>query len=92
MGAVEDRIALTAAGGEAAHPGATEKILAYWRTGKGAAKIRWNEPCAFCRCLTHLGKFIHNPEELKGTCANLEKSATGHWPNAEHSRTHHCPC
>jgi hypothetical protein len=91
MGAVEDSIAVTAAGGQAAHPGDTQRLMEYWSHGKGAAKIRWAEPCAFCRCLTHLGKYVR-PDELKGLCANLEHRATGHWPNPEHSRTHHCPC
>jgi hypothetical protein len=88
---VERRIALTAAGGQAAHPGSTEKLMEYWAHGKGAAKIRWAEPCAFCRCLTYLGKYVR-PDELKGLCANLEHRATGHWPNPQHSRTKHCPC
>jgi len=90
---VERRIALTAAGGQAAHPGSTERLMEYWTTGKGAARIRWAEPCAFCRCLTQVGQEAHLPlPELKGLCANLEHRATGHWPNPEHSRTHHCPC
>ena len=95
MTTVEQRIALTAAGGEIAHPAATERLREYWTTGKGAEKIRWAEPCAFCRCLTHVGKATAGKmpvTELKGLCANLEKRATGHWPNPEHSRTHHCPC
>lgn len=67
------------------------RLDAYWVAGEGAAKIRWPEPCAFCRCLTHLGKYIQG-DRLKGHCARLEKRATGHWPNPEHSRTKHCPC
>lgn len=85
------RATLLAAGGEAAHPGDTERLMSYWSHGEGAAKINWPAPCAFCRCLTELGKYV-SPGELKGLCANLEHAATGHWPNAEHSRTHHCPC
>lgn len=82
---------LSAAGGQAAHPGDTERLMRYWSHGEGAAKIGWAAPCAFCRCLTHLGQYV-SPGELKGLCANLEHAATGHWPNAEHSRVHHCPC
>lgn len=82
---------LLAAGGQAAHPGDTQKLKDYWAHGEGAAKIAWAAPCAFCRCLTQLGKYVR-PDELKGLCANLEHEATGHWPNAEHSRVHHCPC
>lgn len=76
--------------GTALHPASTEKLMEYWAHGKGAAKVRWPEPCAFCRCLTHAGKYY--PKDPKGLCANLEKRATGHWPNPQHSRTHHCPC
>lgn len=68
-----------------------EKLDRYWTEGEGAAKIRWAEPCAFCRCKEHLGKFIQG-NKLDGHCANLEKRATGHWPNPQHSKTHHCPC
>jgi hypothetical protein len=68
-----------------------ERLDAYWTTGEGAAKIRWPEPCAFCRCLDHLGKYV-NPDQVKGHCARLEKRATGHRPNVENSRTKHCPC
>jgi hypothetical protein len=89
---IQDRIAITAAGGEIAHPGDTARLKAYWTRGKGAAKIRWNEPCAFCRCLNQLRKYVPREDELKGLCANMEKQATGHWPNPEHSRTKHCPC
>lgn len=68
-----------------------ERLDSYWTTGEGAAKIRWAEPCAFCRCKTELGKYV-KPGQLDGHCANLEKRATGHFPNAGHSRTKHCPC
>lgn len=67
------------------------RLDAYWTEGEGAAKIRWPEPCAFCRCLTHLGKYV-KPEQVKGHCARLEKRATGHFPNPQHSRKRHCPC
>lgn len=67
------------------------RLDAYWIGGEGAAKIRWQEPCAFCRCKTHLGKYIQG-DKLDGHCANLEKRATGHWPNPQHNKTKHCPC
>lgn len=72
-----------------------ERLDAYWAEGEGAAKIKWAVPCAFCRCLEHVGKATAGKmpvSRLKGHCANLEKKATGHYPNPEHSRTHHCPC
>lgn len=80
------RAAVTPKGAEGAG-----RLDAYWTEGEGAAKIRWPEPCAFCRCLTELGKYV-KPEQLKGHCANLEKRATGHRPNAGNSRTKHCLC
>lgn len=89
--AVRNILATMASVGTAKNPGATEKLLEYWAHGEGAAKIQWTVPCAFCRCLTHLGKYVR-PDEVKGLCANLEHRATGHWPNAQHSRVHHCPC
>lgn len=68
-----------------------ERLDAYWTEGEGATKIRWPEPCAFCRCKERLGKYVE-PGQLDGHCARLEKRATGHWPNAGHSKTRHCPC
>lgn len=82
-----DTYAVTPAGaaGEA-------RLDAYWTTGAGAARIRWPEPCAFCRCKRQLSRWLHG-RELEGHCANLEREATGHWPNPEHLRTKHCaPC
>lgn len=52
-------------------------LTAYWARGEGAAKIRWGTDGAFDRCVSQLGKYVKDP---KGTCANLEKNATGHWP------------
>lgn len=67
------------------------QLDAYWTSGEGAAKIRWGAPCAFCRCLDQLGKYVDS-KRVKGHCANLQKRATGKWPNAEGSRTKNCPC
>lgn len=76
--------------GTALHPASTERLMEYWAHGKGAAKIDWPAPCSFCRCLTEAGKYF--PKDPKGLCANLHHRATGQWPNAQHSRVHHCPC
>lgn len=76
--------------GEATHPGSTAKLMEYWTTGEGGTtKIRWHEPCPFCRCVKHLRKYF--PRDPKGLCANLERRALGHRPNVENSRTRHCP-
>jgi phage head maturation protease len=69
------------AGGEAAHPGDTERLHQYWVHGEGAAKIRWGEPDDFARCVLHLGKYIRDPE---GYCNLAHKAATGMYP-AQHA-------
>ena len=38
-------------GGQAAHPGATERLHEYWVHGEGAAKIRWGDAGDFDRCV-----------------------------------------
>lgn len=62
------------------NPRETSRIRRYWTHGKGAAKIRWGVPGDFNRCRSQLAKYIKNPKWLAGTCANMEKEATGHWP------------
>ena len=58
----------------------------YWLAGKGAAKIRWNTPGDFLRCVRALtAKFPENPE---GLCNILHQKATGGPPghgSAEHA-------
>lgn len=56
----------------------TEKLMRYWTTGVGAAKIRWGVPGDFDRCVHHLRKYF--PQDPKGLCANLHHRATGGWP------------
>jgi HK97 family phage prohead protease len=64
-------------GGEAAHPGDTERLHEYWVHGEGAAKIRWGEPNDFARCVEHLGKYIADPQ---GYCNLAHKAALGIYP------------
>jgi hypothetical protein len=67
------------AGGEIAHPEATERLMRYWSTGPGGAKIGWNRPGDFETCKIELGKYV--PEHmLDGLCARLHHRATGAWP------------
>jgi hypothetical protein len=54
------------------------KLTAYWSRGEGAAKIGWGTDGAFDRCVSQMS--AHNVPNPKGTCANLERNATGHWP------------
>lgn len=43
-----------------------EKLRRYWSTGEGAAKIRWNTPGDWKRCVRHLAKFMG--DRAKGYC------------------------
>lgn len=65
------------------HPGDTERLMRYWSHGEGAAKIGWGVPGDFDRCRAHLGKYVHDPHELAGLCANLHHRAIGVWPGEE---------
>lgn len=76
LAALDDLSARLADGG---HPVATERLMAYWAEGEGAAKIRWGVPGDFDRCRMHLGKYVR-PDEVNGLCANLHHRATGAWP------------
>jgi hypothetical protein len=57
----------------------TEKLMRYWAEGEGAAKIGWNTPGDFDRCVLHLGKYV-GPAIVKGLCSNLHQRATGFRP------------
>src|SRR4029078_3037475 len=47
----------------------------YWLAGKGAAKIRWNIPGDFKRCVHQLIKYF--PKNPEGLCNILHTKATG---------------
>lgn len=53
----------------------------YWVAGPGAAKIRWGTPGDFDRCVTHLRKYVTDPE---GLCNVLHRKATGSAPGKGH--------
>lgn len=57
--------------------GSDRKLRAYWVRGEGAAKIGWGTGGDFKRCVSHLGKYVTDPE---GLCAEYHKAATGQWP------------
>jgi hypothetical protein len=57
----------------------TERLMRYWASGEGRAKIQWGVPGDFDRCVVQLGKYV-GPGIVKGLCANLHKRATGGWP------------
>ena len=57
----------------------TERLMRYWAEGEGAAKIQWDTPGDFDRCVAELSKYV-GPGVVKGLCANLHKRATGARP------------
>lgn len=57
--------------------GSDAKLREYWLTGAGAAKIGWDTPGDFTRCVKHLRKYVSDPQ---GLCAEYHKEATGVWP------------
>jgi len=61
-------------------------LMRFWLTGKGAAKIRWNMPGDFKRCVRALRKYF--PTNPEGLCNILHTKATGGPPghgSAEHA-------
>lgn len=64
--------------------GDAERLRRYWLAGAGAAKIRWNTPGDFTRCVRLLNE--HMPGQAEGYCANLHKTATGMWPGDKRNR------
>jgi len=65
----------------------TERLMAYWSEGEGAAKIGWGQPGDFDRCLVELGQHV-SPGIVKGLCANLHHRATGFWPGHAPTEQH----
>lgn len=71
-------------GGAQRHPAATDRIMRYWVSGPGAAKIRWATPGDHTRCVRLVQEAItkggHAPlpdHEIHGLCTNMQKMATG---------------
>lgn len=74
-------------GGQARHPGDTERLMRYWAEGAGAAKIRWGVDGDFDRCIREIQKAVTDggkaplpDNEIKGLCSNLHARATGARP------------
>lgn len=61
--------------------GGAENLKEYWTHGAGAAKIRWGTPGDFNRCVTHLQKYVTDPE---GLCNVLHRRALGRPPGQGH--------
>lgn len=75
-------------GGAQRHPADTERLMTYWAEGEGAAKIQWEAPGAYERCIVELGKHV-SPGMVHGLCANLAHRATGEWPGSHEYKTSH---
>jgi len=58
------------------------QLQRYWLHGKGAAKIRWDVPGDFMRCVRHLRKWAKGglAFDPKGLCNILHRKATGGAP------------
>lgn len=50
----------------------------YWKTGEGAASVRWGTPGDFTRCVNHLEK--HVGERANRICAQWHHDMNGIWP------------
>lgn len=74
----ESEQGVTAAGGLDRNRGNAERLRRYWKFGPGAAKIRWNTPGDWTRCVRQLAK--HMGPRAKGYCALRHKEMTGVWP------------
>ena len=60
----------------------TEKLMKYWASGPGAAKIAWGTPGDFDRCVKQLSEHV-GPGIVKGLCSNLHQRALGVRPGQE---------
>lgn len=58
---------------------ATERLMRYWTTGPGGAKIGWGVGGDFAKCKLLLGKYV-SEAMLDGLCSNLHQRATGARP------------
>lgn len=55
-------------------------IERYWKTGAGAARIRWGTSGSHTRCVRHLRKHLGSEDRAHRVCAQWEHDVTGHWP------------
>ena len=77
-------VAIMAAGGVDRNKGNAEELRRYWLSGEGAAKIRWNTPGDWTRCVRQLSKYMG--PRAKGYCALRHKEATGMWTGDKENR------
>jgi hypothetical protein len=77
-------VSMMAAGGIDKNRGNAEELRQYWLRGKGAAKIRWNTPGDWTRCVRQLSKYMG--PRAKGYCALRHHEATGMWTGDKEHR------
>lgn len=70
----------------AQEPRSDRPLRRYWLRGAGAAKIRWNTPGDWTRCVRQLRRHVRDP---KGLCAVYHKEATGMWTGDRRHREMH---
>jgi|GEM_PF-883821 len=76
---------VVAAGGADRNRGGAENLRKYWTVGPGGAKIIWNTPGDWTRCVRHLSKYMG--PRAKGYCALRHKEMTGMWTgDSEHTQ------
>lgn len=64
---------------------AANNIEAWWKTGAGAARIRWGSPGDFTRCVRNLTKHVGS-ERAKRICAQWHFEVNGFWPGDRRNR------
>ena len=72
---------LLSAGGADRNRGNADALRRYWTKGKGAAKIRWNTPGDWTRCVRQLSKYMG--PRAKGYCQLRHKEVTGVYTGSE---------
>lgn len=75
---VSRQMNVKAEGGLDKNRGGAEKLRRYWVHGEGAAKIQWEVPGSWTRCVALLSE--HMGERAKGYCNLRHHDATGEWP------------
>jgi hypothetical protein len=86
-------------GGTERHPVATERLMEFWAHGPGAARIQWDVPGDYARCIVEIQKAVTDDGRpplsdrvIHGLCSNLHVRATGARPGhgpSEQGASHH---
>lgn len=77
-------LSLRAAGGLDRNNGGADKLRRYWTVGPGGAKIMWNAPGDWTRCVRHLSKYLG--VRAKGYCNLRHHEMTGMYAGDKRNR------